>query len=66
MAGYAILKGKLDSTAPGPISIEIVRLPYSINASIERAWAVDMPALTEYVFELRTANHRSQMQRRLK
>jgi len=64
MAGYAILKGLLGSATPSPLSIEIVRLPYSINAAIERARAVDMPALTEYEFELRTANHRSQMPRR--
>jgi protein phosphatase len=66
MAGYAILNGLLGSATPHSVSIEFVRLPYSINASIERAWAVDMPALAEYEFELRTANHRSQIPRRLK
>ena len=66
LAGYAILKGKYDSTTPAPISIEIVRLPYDIDASLERAKAVDMPALAEYAFELRTANHRSQIHRQLK
>ena len=63
LAGYAILKGMLSSTAPGPVSIEIVRLPYNIDASLDRARALAMPALAEYEFELRTANHRSQMPR---
>lgn len=63
LAGYAILKGTLGNTMPGPVSIEIVRLPYDIDASIERAVVADMPAVAEYEFELRTANHRSQMPR---
>ncbi len=61
LAGYAILKGHCNSTTPGPVSIEIVRLPYDIDASLERARSAEMPALSEYEFELRTANHRSQM-----
>lgn len=61
LAGYAILKGNIDSSATTALTIEIVRLPYDIERAIHEARRVDMPRLAEYEFELRNANHRSQM-----
>lgn len=63
LACYGILKGTLDSQAPAPFTLEIVRLPYDIEAAIQLARAVAMPKLAEYEFELRTGNHRNHMRR---
>jgi len=61
LAGYAILKGSLDNSTTHTLAIEIVRLPYDIERAIYEARTVNMPRLAEYEFELRNANHRSQM-----
>ncbi len=64
LTGYAILKGNLNSPLLGPLAVEIVRLPYDIELAIAQARVVNMPKLAAYEFELRTANHRSQMARK--
>ena len=61
LACYVILKGHLNSQEPAPFTIEIIRLPYDIEAAIQLARAVAMPKLAEYEFELRTGNHRNHM-----
>jgi len=61
LACYAILSGELNSPRPGPFEIEFVRLLYDIDLALDQARAVQMPRLAEYEFELRTADHRSQM-----
>ncbi|MCB0126487.1 MAG: metallophosphoesterase family protein [Caldilineaceae bacterium] len=61
LAGYAILRGEWESTVEGPLGIEIVRVPYDIERALAIARAVTMPKYAEYEFELRTADHRSQM-----
>lgn len=61
LAGYVIMRGHFDSSRFGQIGTEIIRLPYDIEAALAQACAVDMPKLAEYAFELRHANHRSQM-----
>ena len=64
LAGYVVLHGQMESSIVAPISVEIVRMPYDIDAALNRAVDVEMPDFAEYEFELRTANHRSQMQKR--
>jgi protein phosphatase len=61
LACYAIVKGNLHSTSYAPFTIEIVRVAYDIERAIADARALNMPKLAEYAFELRHANHRSQM-----
>lgn len=61
LAGYVVLHGRLEKNPPAPLSIEIVRLPYDIDGALARAIDAGMPDYAEYEFELRTANHRSQM-----
>lgn len=60
MATYTILTGKRDSETIAPFNIEIVRLPYDIEATVQSASDVQMPDdLEKYIIELRTAVHRS-------
>ncbi|MEO1289234.1 MAG: metallophosphoesterase, partial [Chloroflexota bacterium] len=60
MATYAILTGKRDSTTIAPFNIEIIRLPYDIEATVKAAIDAKMPDdLDKYIVELRTAVHRS-------
>lgn len=61
LAAYAIMRGKWESVTEGPFNIEIARVPYDIERSLAMARTADMPNYAEYEFELRTANHRSQM-----
>lgn len=61
LACYAILKGRLHNVGATPFAIEIIRIPYDIEAAIQLARAVAMPKLAEYEFELRTGNHRNHM-----
>ncbi len=52
---YAILEGVLDGTADDPFGIQVVRVPYDVEAEIEVARALGMPELEAYAVELRTA-----------
>jgi predicted phosphodiesterase len=58
LAAYAILEGAYGSTAPGPFTVTIVRVPYDIERAVAEAEAAQMPDLQPYVAELRTARYR--------
>jgi protein phosphatase len=58
LASYAVLEGQYGDDRPAPWSLNFVRLPYDIDAEIRVAEATDMPDLTHYVNELRTAKYR--------
>jgi len=62
LASYALLEGELDSNKPSdkpaPFSIQIVRIPYDIEAAIAVAKQMDTPELEPYAKELRTAVYR--------
>jgi protein phosphatase len=57
LACYAILEGSRDETA-GPLSINLVRVPYDIERSIREATEAGMPDLEPYARGLRTAIYR--------
>lgn len=60
MATYTILTGERDSKQLAPLDMEIVRLPYDIEATVQAARAVQMPdELEKYIVETRTSVHRS-------
>jgi len=60
MASYVILTGKRDSQVLAPFNIEIVRIPYDIEATVQAARDVQMvDDLERYIVETRTAVHRS-------
>jgi predicted phosphodiesterase len=56
-AAYAVLEGARGD-APAPFSVQIVRVPYDIERAIRDAREAAMPALDEYIDELRTARYR--------
>jgi predicted phosphodiesterase len=58
LASYAILEGAYASEAPAPWSINILRVPYDIEAAIEAGYASGMPDPDAYAGELRTARYR--------
>ena len=58
LACYAILEGRLGDGAVGPLSINLVRVPYDIERAIREATEEGMPALQPYAKELRTARYR--------
>lgn len=57
-AAYAILEGVYDSQIASPFSIQIIRVPYDIEAAIQQAADEAMPELDLYANELRTARYR--------
>jgi protein phosphatase len=57
-ASYAILEGEYNHSENGVFSIQLVRVPYDIEASIHIAKEMEMPELEEYIQELRTAKYR--------
>jgi protein phosphatase len=57
-AAYAIVEGVYDSPTPGPFAVQIIRLPYDIEAAIQQAADEGMPELDLYANELRTARYR--------
>lgn len=57
-ASYAVLTGNYNSPETGPFSIEIVRLPYDIEAEIDLARRSGMPDIEPWVIELRTSKYR--------
>lgn len=52
---YVVLEGVVDGTAADPFGIQVVRVPYDVEAEIEVARAAGMPELEAYTIELRTA-----------
>lgn len=58
LASYVILSGVLDGDTPAPFTIDFVRLPYDIEATLEAARRVNLPDFDAYAIELRTAVYR--------
>ncbi|MBX9246982.1 metallophosphoesterase family protein [Actinotalea ferrariae] len=56
---YAILEGVLGGTGEDPFGIQVVRVPYDVEAEIEVARAAGMPTLEAWAIELRTAVFRA-------
>lgn len=57
-ASYAILEGEWDGRAASAFSIQLLRIPYDIDAAVHLAAEAGMPELDLYVTELRTARYR--------
>ncbi|MCM2533245.1 metallophosphatase family protein [Neobacillus pocheonensis] len=57
-ASYAILEGEYNQLEKGVFSIQLVRVPYNIELSIQLAREAKMPELEEYIQELTTAKYR--------
>jgi protein phosphatase len=57
-ASYAVLEGEYNQSKIGVFSIQLVRVPYDIEASIQIAKEMKMPELEEYILELTTAKYR--------
>ncbi|MFP7296305.1 metallophosphoesterase family protein [Neobacillus niacini] len=57
-ASYAILEGEFNQSKNGVFSIQLVRVPYDIEASIQIAKEMVMPELEEYILELTTGKYR--------
>jgi protein phosphatase len=57
LAAYAVLEGEYGSAASAPFAIQLLRVPYDIEAEIALAEALDMPDLAHYADELRTARY---------
>lgn len=55
---YAILEGVVDGLEPSPFGLQLVRVPYDIEAEIAVAARLNMPGLDPYAIELRTAVYR--------
>ncbi|WP_407317406.1 metallophosphoesterase family protein [Isoptericola halotolerans] len=58
-ASYAILEGVPDAVEPGPFGLQIVRLPYDVEAELAVAREVGMPQYAAWEQELRTAVYRA-------
>jgi protein phosphatase len=58
VASYTILDGAYGSETPAPWAINIVRVPYDIEAAIRAGYASGMPHADAYAGELRTARYR--------
>lgn len=52
---YVVLEGVVDGTEDAPFGIQVVRVPYDVEAEIEVARSLGMPELEAYAIELRTA-----------
>ncbi|MFS0727665.1 metallophosphoesterase family protein [Paenibacillus sp. 1P07SE] len=57
-ASYVILEGNYGDLKQSPLGIQFVRVPYSIQSSIDQAAEAGMPLLDEYAQELRTGVYR--------
>jgi hypothetical protein len=56
LACYVVLEAPIDPL--GPVSVNLVRVPFDIEQSIRDAEMVGMANLKEYAGELRTARYR--------
>ena len=56
---YAILEGELNNKTPAPLGIQLIRLPYDIEAEVAVAREMEMPEWEVYAKELRTAVYRA-------
>ncbi len=56
-ASYVILEGRYGDVAPGPLGIQIVRVPYDIERAVADAEASGMPFLAAWQQELRTGEY---------
>ncbi len=63
LATYVILSGNVDSQTAGDFSIDFIRLPYDVEATLERARQLHAPDLDVYSVELRTAVYRGVQQK---
>ncbi|WP_182111530.1 MULTISPECIES: metallophosphoesterase [unclassified Actinotalea] len=56
---YVVLEGVVGGTAQDPFAVQVVRVPYDIEAEIAVARAAGMPELEAYAIELRTGVFRA-------
>jgi len=52
---YAVVEGDVGSAEPGPFGVQLVRVPYDVEAEIAVAHALGMPRADAWERELRTA-----------
>ena len=57
-SAYVILSGHLGASTESPFHLEFVRVPYDIEAAIQRAQDLNMPETDAYSRELRTCQYR--------
>lgn len=57
-ASYGVIEGRYGSTQVAPWSVNLVRVPYDIEEAIRQAESAQMPDVTAYANELRTAIYR--------
>ena len=57
-ASYAVLEGEYNQSENRVFSIQLIRVPYDSEASIQIATEMGMPELGEYIKELKTAKYR--------
>ena len=57
-ASYVVLEGEYNQSENRVFSIQLIRVPYDIEASIHIATEMGMPELGEYIKELKTAKYR--------
>ncbi|AJY77389.1 metallophosphoesterase family protein [Paenibacillus beijingensis] len=57
-ASYAIIEGEWEVREAAAFSIQLLRIPYDIEAAVRLAVEAGMPDLDPYVMELRTARYR--------
>lgn len=57
-ASYAVLEGVPGAAEPGPFGLQIVRVPYDVEAELAVAREVGMPQYEPWARELRTAVYR--------
>ncbi|WP_454857314.1 metallophosphoesterase family protein [Promicromonospora soli] len=55
---YVILEGVVDTVDRAPFGLQLVRVPYDVEAEIDAAARLGMPELGPYAIELRTAVYR--------
>jgi putative phosphoesterase len=58
MPCYLLMEGDLDRTSPGTLGLQLVRVPYDVEAEIAVAHALSMPTTAQWERELRTARYR--------
>ena len=60
LASYAILEGNINDETPGPLNIQLIRMPYDIDAAVRIAFEEGLPEaeLGPWEDELRTGRYR--------